>query len=178
MRYGNLRFACPLLASITATHCNGAADSNPGPARRTADTSNQIRASEPPSAIEPVLAACRAGDAKRCDELAFAYANGDGVSRDFAAAAAWYDRSCALGHVDGCLSLGIAYAGGHGVAVDLRRAADLYEKACQGGSAGGCFNLGVAYQDGTGVPKDHERAAQAFAKACRGGDTQACAVGE
>lgn len=67
--------------------------------------------------------------------LGFAYANGLGVSQDFAKAAQWHHIAAEQGDIDAQRNLGYLYASGHGVDEDYVQAYMWYSIAATRGSA-------------------------------------------
>jgi hypothetical protein len=133
-------------------------------------------ASGPASAQAAVLyrKACDAGTAVSCRNLAIQYANGTGVTQDYAQAAVFYHKACNGGDAGGCANLGLLYERGNGVAKDVTQAATLYRKACDVGNKIGCGNLGLMYATGTGVPQDYAQAVALDRKACDQGVAISC----
>ena len=58
------------------------------------------------------------GDPRAQSNLGFAYASGQGVTRDLAQAAAWYRKAAEQGHATSQFDLGAMYASGQGVLKD------------------------------------------------------------
>ena len=101
------------------------------------------------------------------------YANGKGVTKDDAQAAAWYRKAAEQGHAPAQFNLGLMYANGTGVAKDDAQAVSWYRKAAEQGFATAQLNLGAMYANGTGVAKDDEQAVSWFRKAAEQGDATA-----
>src|SRR5690242_18341587 len=58
---------------------------------------------------------CDAGEPNGCLQLGLLYARGQGVTRDWAQAARYYELACDRGSAEGCSNLGGLYALGQGV---------------------------------------------------------------
>ena len=112
-------------------------------------------------------------------ELAGRYLMGNGVPRDVALAARWYEKAAQSGNSDAQNQIGYFYQTGTGVPVDLVRALHWYQLATASGSAAGKLNLALIYMEGLGVPKDIPFAMQLFEEGARKGDgTAAGYLGE
>jgi TPR repeat protein len=123
------------------------------------------------SAVVRASVECAASD---CTRLGQRYADGQGVTQDFAHAAALYQKGSAAGDARACSLLGVHYQWGRGVTQNLARAASLYERGCQAGDADGCADLGAFYEKGWRVPRDPARAAALYAQSCRQGSASGC----
>jgi uncharacterized protein len=99
-----------------------------------------------------------------------AYLTGQGVSRDLAKSAYWYERAADAGDPLSQNLVGYYYQNGMGVSRDPVRAAQWYQRAADGGFLEAKVNLAVAYLWGMGVKKDPQFAvellSQAAAKNC------------
>lgn len=113
------------------------------------------------------------GDVEALVELAGCYANGTGVERDDARAAALYGRAADAGSAEAAYKLGWCYDTGFGVARDLARALALYTRAGDAGCAPALFNAAVCYYNGDGAAPDQARAAELYARAAALGHTKA-----
>jgi TPR repeat protein len=112
-------------------------------------------------------------------ELADHYLKGNGVPRDAALAAHWYEKAAQSGNVNAQNWIGYFYQTGVGVPVDLSRALHWYQLAAASGSSDGKLNLGILYLSGLGVRKDIPFAMQLFEEAARKGDgIAACFLGD
>jgi hypothetical protein len=77
-------------------------------------------------AVELYEEAAALGHADAMSDLGFMYESGEGVNRDFAAAAQWYEKAAAAGSEPAKLQLArIYYYGANGVAKDHKKAAEL-----------------------------------------------------
>jgi hypothetical protein len=113
-------------------------------------------------------------DAASCARAGRAYLNGEGVTKDVAAATRLYQKACDMGRAETCGQLAFLYQSGEAVPKDTSRAAALYLKACEGGVAKACSNLAIIYEDGGSFGKDFARAAQLYQKACDGANATGC----
>lgn len=115
--------------------------------------------------IPRIQAEAERGSIQQEIELAGAYFEGHGVSRDEKQAAFWYEKAANSGDPGAQLQIGFFYEAGVGVDRDPARAALWFERAMAAGSVAAKVNLGVAYTWGTGVRKDPELAAKLFREA-------------
>jgi len=86
------------------------------------------------------------------------YYNGDGVEKDFAQAAVWYEKAAKQGYAEGQYFLGYCYYAGEGVEQDFTKAAELYIKAAEQGHPRAQQKLSSCYYQAEGVEKDNEKA--------------------
>jgi hypothetical protein len=104
---------------------------------------------------------------------------GDGVPRDPAAAARWYEKAAQRGEPNAQNQIGYFYQSGIGVPQDLTRALHWYQLSASSGDASAILNIGVLYFTGTGVKRDVAYAASLFENAVRKGNgTAADYLGE
>lgn len=115
----------------------------------------------------PAAGSIEAGQAEGAEMLArgMAYANGTGVERDDAAAAAWFLKAADAGVPMAQFQIGVAYEKGIGVAADAKEAARWYMEAANRGNVKSMYNLGVAYANGAGIEKNLGEAARRFEQA-------------
>ena len=106
------------------------------------------------------------GDARAQFRLGMMCATGQGVRRDYQAAARWLEKSAEQGNPRAENNLGALYDQGRGLAQDSKKAAYWYRKAAEQGNAAAEVNLASLYQQGRGVPLD---AINAFAWASAAG---------
>lgn len=104
--------------------------------------------------------------------LGLMYAQGDGVPRDSAEAAKWFQKAIDE-RVFGYFDIGLMYDKGDGVPKDLAEAAKWYRRAAEQGHAQSQYNLGVMYYSGEGVTRDYAEAARWFRRAAEQGHAQA-----
>lgn len=74
------------------------------------------------------------GNAKDQLGLARMYYNGDGVTKDDAKAAEWYEKAAGQGNAFAQYNLGMMYAKGEGVSKDPAKAAEWWHKAAAQGN--------------------------------------------
>lgn len=115
--------------------------------------------------IPRIQAGAEKGSIQQEIELAGAYFEGRGVSRDEKQAAYWYEKAANSGDPGAQLQIGFFYEAGVGVERDPARAALWFQRAMASGSVAAKVNLGVAYTWGTGVRKDPELATKLFREA-------------
>ena len=114
----------------------------------------------------------QAADASNVDAqvaLAALYDAGQGVSRDYARAAAWYRRAAERGDADAQYNLASMYNTGQGRPRDYGAAAAWYRRAAERGHAAAQFNLGILFFMGTGVAHDPVQAAAWYRRAAEQG---------
>ena len=108
-------------------------------------------------------------------ELGARYMTGEGVARDLAAAAHWYEKAAQRGEPHAQNQIGYFYQSGIGVPQDYARAMRWYQLAASNGDASALLNIGVLYFTGTGVKKNIAYAAGFFENAVRKGNGTAAA---
>ena len=79
--------------------------------------------------------AAEQGDAKAQHYLAYRYANGEGVDKDYAEAFKWQRKAAEQGHAEALYALAEMYARGEGVTRDAAEASKLRRKAVEQGTA-------------------------------------------
>jgi len=128
----------------------------------------------------PLLASCSspglcttAGDAEAQFNLAWKYANGEGVPENDAEAVKWYRRSADQGNADAQYNLAVMYANGEGVPEDDAEAVTWFRRSAEQGYTKAQFNLGVMYANGEGVPENNVFAHKWLNLAKVGGDENA-----
>lgn len=98
--------------------------------------------------------AAEKGDPEAQFNLGRKYAEGKGVSQNYAESVKWYRKAADQGHAVAQYGLGLAYYNAKGVAQDYAEALNWFRKAADQGVALAQSNLGVMYARGEGVPKD------------------------
>jgi hypothetical protein len=112
-------------------------------------------------AIPLLLQAGRLGHAKAQATLGIAYQDGNGVRRDDAAAAHWFELAAAQGHRAAQYALaGMYEEGDGGLKTDRAKARQLYLLSANQGFDKAQMEVGMAYEVGDGVPRSRERAIQ------------------
>ncbi len=104
------------------------------------------------------LKKAQGGDAAEQYRLAVLYAEGAGIIKDPAEAAAWCRRAADQGYVDAMRTLAVCHEEGLGVKADLVEMIRWYRLAAEKGDMQSQFRLGACFADGTGVPKDMDQA--------------------
>ena len=94
------------------------------------------------------------GDPASQHNLGVVYRDGEGVARDHAEAAKWFELAAGQGNADSQTSLGILYYDGLGVPWNHVEAAKWFRRAADRGDAVAQNNLGVMYALGDGVARD------------------------
>jgi localization factor PodJL len=105
------------------------------------------------------------GDPAAEFEIAVRFAEGRGVSQDFAAAAEWFERAAKQGLVPAQFRLGGLYEKGLGVKKNVDSARRLYLPAAEAGNAKAMHNLAVLFAEGFDGKPDYQSAAKWFHKA-------------
>lgn len=102
---------------------------------RVASGARNIVEQAPPAKPEPsqeqgdlAQRGCDAANASECKRLASMYAEGKGVAKDLARAAALYEKACDAGDAASCFTGMIYYLRGEGVSKDPARAAKLSQR--------------------------------------------------
>ena len=113
------------------------------------------------------------GNARAQRNLGVMYHNGQGVPRDFAAAAMWIGKAAGQGDPAAQHNLAFMCDNQQGVPQDHEAAVALYRKAAEQGHAGAQSNLGFMYRNGHGVPRDDAAALNWYGKAADQGNAVA-----
>jgi hypothetical protein len=118
--------------------------------------------------IHPAVAACEAGDAKKCSEVGGAFNLGGTVPSDEAVATTYYAKACELGAAASCTFVGRLL---HDRSHAGKKARDYYSRGCELGDAEGCSRLAL----GPDALPGGEQTLPLLVKACDESDAQACA---
>ncbi len=94
------------------------------------------------------------GNAEAQYNLAWMYANGQGVPQDYKIAVKWYTLAAEQGNAGAQYNLGFIYDEGKGVPQDDKTAVKWYRLAAEQGYAKAQGKLGVMYATGKGVIQD------------------------
>jgi len=119
--------------------------------------------------INAITSEADRGDAAAQTQLGILYVEGDGVTRDYKKARAWFERAGKQNYADAEYNLGVMYSNGDGVARDNEKARHWFEKAAVHGHIGARYNLGIIYSQGVGIPKDLVRSEFWFTLAAQQG---------
>ena len=119
-------------------------------------------------------ARAESGDVKAQVELGIAYASGNGVENDEAAAVKWFRKAAESGDPAGEYSLGDMYLTGRVVVLNTSQAAMWIRRAAEGGELRGQLNLAAMLIEGMGVVRNVSEAAAWMRKAA----DQGSAAGE
>jgi TPR repeat protein len=98
------------------------------------------------------------GDAHAQSLLGLLYYHGQGVQKDFTAAATWFRKAAEQGDATAQSHLGIIFFQGQGVPQDKTQAMTWFRRAANQGDAQAQYNLGLSYIEGEGEPVDNVRA--------------------
>lgn len=104
--------------------------------------------------------------------LAYCYANGQGVERNYEKAFEWYRKAAFKGVLDAMNSAGFYYQKGIGVEKNEKNAIIWYERAAKKGHMVAQYNLAFCYQNGIGVDRDDKMAATWYRKAAEQGHAE------
>ena len=128
--------------------------------------------SEPVEQAEthPFELTARKGDKDAQFNLAFLYADGKVVARDYERARYWHGQAARQGHTTAQYSLALMHQKGLGVPKNNSKSARWYRVAAQQGHQAAQFNLAVLYEQGLGVPRDPVMAYVWFAVAAKKSD--------
>jgi hypothetical protein len=94
------------------------------------------------------------GDAVAQFNLGGFYADGNGVTKDYAEAHKWWRKAAEQGEPLSSVALAVCYTHGRGVTKDYAEAAKWWRKAAEMGDVGSQGILGSLYILGLGVKKD------------------------
>jgi len=119
--------------------------------------------------INAITSEADRGDAAAQTQLGILYVEGDGVTRDYKKARAWFERAGKQNYADAEYNLGVMYSNGDGVARDNEKARHWFEKSAVHGHIGARYNLGIIYSQGVGIPKDLVRSEFWFTLAAQQG---------
>jgi TPR repeat protein len=109
--------------------------------------------------------AAEKGDGWSQNKLAFCYANGIGVEKDYKKALEWYRKAAEQGVGSATGNVGWCYETGNGVAKDEKEAVKWYGKAAEKGDGWSQNKLAFCYANGIGVEKDYKKALEWYRKA-------------
>ncbi len=113
--------------------------------------------------------AADAGHAGAQNQLGTMYANGIGVTLNYAKARVWYEKAAAQGHAGAQNNLGVLSESAQGTSPDYAKAREWYEKSAAQGYAAAQNNLGVLYFYGRGVTLDFVKAREWYEKSAEAG---------
>jgi TPR repeat protein len=108
-------------------------------------------------------------DADTMNRTGVRYAQGDGVTRDYVAALAWYERAAAHGSLAALGNIATLYFYGWGVPQSYEQAAKVLELAVDAGDPDAQNKLAALYDDGLGVMQDHAHAFELYRRAAAQG---------
>jgi TPR repeat protein len=141
--------------------------------RSTAEGPVLSAAPAPVIDVAGLKAKARQGDPQAQTQLGKAFAQGEGVARDYKQAAHWYGQAASNGNVEAEAMLGELCQAGQGVERNLAKAVQLFAHAAEAGSVAAQYDLAYLYEQGRGVPKDEKLAAKWYRLASEAGDPAA-----
>lgn len=100
------------------------------------------------------------------------FAEGDGVAKDYSAAARFYRKAAEAGYGPAQYDLAYLYENGLGVERNFKEAAAWYRKAADQGDAEAQNNLGTLYATGQGVPRNDAEAVRWYRLAAAQNDPE------
>ncbi len=113
------------------------------------------------------------GDAKVQKDLGDCYYKGEGIEKNYAAAAKCYLLSAKQGYAPAQFSLALCYIYGNGVDCSNKLAFEWARAAAKQGHSGAQVLLGNFYSDGEYVIRDYETAAKWYRRAIKNGNQTA-----
>ena len=102
--------------------------------------------------------------------LGVMYRDGIGISKDYVAAAKWFQLATEQGNVPAHYNLALLYEDGTGVLQDYVEAVRLYRLAAEAGHSGAQINLGRLIGLGLGAEQDYTEALKWYRLAAEQGD--------
>lgn len=93
------------------------------------------------SEVELLAERAAAGDAAAACQMGLRFLNGDGVSKNFKTAFAYFNQSASAGSVDGMYWLGYCYRMGRGTSKNLNMARQWWKRAASAGNARAAHDL-------------------------------------
>lgn len=106
-------------------------------------------------------------------KLAKLYRDGDGMPKDLAAAAKWFQKAAEAGHAKAQYQLGLLYHEGMGVTQNFQEAIKWYTKAAEQGNGNAQEKLGFMYWTGEGVQQNYVEAYKWLSLAAAEGEGKA-----
>jgi len=110
------------------------------------------------TAFEKLMPSASRGNEHAQGLIGFMYANGRGVTQNYARAFKWYKLSAEQGNAGSQSFLGQMYSNGWGVPQDYDEAAKWYWRSARQGQASGQIQLGMMYAHGQGVNPNYVEA--------------------
>lgn len=142
-----------------------------------AQTPDVVREQEA-SLIRSLRKRVKSGDVSAQTDLAYRYATGQGVKKDYRKAFDLYRLAAEQGEPYAQSNLGLMYEYGRGLAKDERLAAHYFELAAKQGLASAQSKLAYLYSRGIGVRCDKNEALRLYTSAAIEGDARAqCNLG-
>lgn|GEM_PF-1153923 len=138
------------------------------PATAPADVDMGIEAynlGEYKMALEELLPAAQAGDARAQGYVGVMFQEGQGVEKSFETAARWFKKAAGNGDAQAQHQLGRMYYNGQGMPKDHKQAARWFRKAADQGYASAEYSLGFLYDTGQGVAKNKKQAFKWYGRA-------------
>jgi TPR repeat protein len=113
------------------------------------------------------------GDVEAQNNIAWMFAQGKGVPKDYSEAVKWWKLAAEQGNSDAQYNLGVLFSNGQGISQDYKEATKWYRLAADQGNAKAQFNLGILYGNGQGVEQDYKEAVRLYRLAAEQGIAEA-----
>jgi hypothetical protein len=123
--------------------------------------------------VADLTADAEKGDPAAQTALSFRYRDGQGVTRDYAAALKWAHLAADKGHPAALDAVGWHFYRGLGVPQNFDVSAGYFRAAAKKGNPFGQQNLGASYFSGSGVEQDYKLAFEWWEKAAKQGSAAA-----
>ena len=134
----------------------------------------QLRVSDPPTALEWFSAAAEKGDAVAMTKAALLLSNGVGPASDPEKVVHYLEGAAEKKEPNAMLALGQLYlSGGFGVKQDKKRAIELLQASADLGNTRAKNELGNCHHKGDGVVRNDKEAFRLFTEAAAGGNAEA-----
>ena len=144
-----------------------------GTAVRKSDPGVKTPAPAPQSTFEHLLIDAQFGDAQAQLQVGDAYYNGEGVEKDLAQAAYWYEKAAQQGLAEAQHKWAWALCYGEGTTKNSEEAVQWWERAAEQDWAKAMNALGKCYAKGEGVDQSDVSAYSYFARAALRNDIHA-----
>lgn len=118
-----------------------------------------------PEKIQELLAKGHAGDVAAQNSLGCAYAQGDGVEKDYKVAFEWFMKAAQLGYKWSQYNVGLYYSSGTGCEKNLAESFRWYKKSAEQGFGPALVALAKCYEYGDGCIQDSKKAFKLYEQA-------------
>jgi hypothetical protein len=121
-------------------------------------------------ALPHLQAAAQQGHPRAQFRLGWMYGQGEGVEKDEAQSAYWYEKAAQQGHTTAQFNLGVMNENGEGIPQNWERALYWYQKAAQQDYPRAYFCVGWIYEHGKNGPQNQAEALTWYRKGAEVGD--------